>query len=578
MSCPRGPEPAMRISTRPWALWAAASVAVCTIISAAACTDAQLRCIGPACQSPGSSDKNVVRATGKVCTVDPKTSTYPYKIVIVVDISGSTKQTDPLGGRGRAVTALINQYKDNPAVSFAVVVFDTTPVALQPTFTRDPALLAAAAAQVDQHGQATNYLSTLGLVRQIIDTDAKAARAVDNRFTQYDVQWLSDGNPEIPPDITDQASLLQHCSQTRPLVKQAVVDLMALKGQDNFFNITLSTLFLDYVPANPADALVINCQPLIKQDPATWGTGPAFLMDMASAGMGSYQQLTSANLKFDIKINSIVRRYLSHSLFLTNTSRVVHGDSLLADSDQDGVDDAQEQGQGLDPTRAVTGSHGCGDLAEARSTDNPGLCDQVCSGQAVLGTGALGEPTTDRDTDGLLACEESVLLSDDNKCDSNLDGVPDSTAVRFGSNPIDPTTATRDSDLDGVNDLQEMIEGTDPTTAQHDRSLAYAYKPLQAAESTASGVDCYTFEVDNVRLAATSASEVSAAGDNVICLQMVQNSVDDPTGQPLVTRACKTVNMTASGQSVSLTPASGELQFSPGDFVTVMSGSVAPNS
>ena len=568
----------MRISTSSWALLTTLSLAVGTVLGGSACTDAQLRCIGPTCQSPSITGTNIIKATGKVCTIDPKTSIYPYKILVVVDISGSTKQTDPLGGRGKAVSQLFAQYKDNPSVSFAVVVFDTTPVAIQPTFTRDPALLAAAAAQVDQHGQATNYLATLALITDLIDKDAKAATPADGRFTQYDVQWLSDGNPEIPPDIIDAPTLMAHCSQTRPLVKDAMTKLMALKGQDGFFNLTLSTIFLDYVPANPADALVINCQPLINQDPATWGTGPNFLKDMAALGMGTYQQLTSTNLKFNINLNTITRRFKSRSLFLTNNSRVVRNDTILPDSDQDGVADSEEIALKLDPTRPVTGSRGCGDLAEARSTDNPGLCDQVCSGQAALGSSQLAKPTEDADTDGLLACEETVMLSDDTKPDTNLDGLPDLTAVRFSSNPNDPKTSSNDTDLDGVTDLQEILNGTDPSTAQHDPSLAYVYSPLQATEPATTGVDCYTFEVDNVKLVETIAGQLSAAGDNVVCLQMVQNSVDDPTGQPTVTRACKTANYKLVNGVPSLLPESSELKFVPSDFVTVMAGSPAAHS
>ena len=556
----------------------AAMIGLCA--AAVACTDTQLRCVADNCTPEAAlAVDNVVRAVGQVCTSQSAAASYPTKIVLVVDTSGSTRQSDPAGGRQRAVTEALNTFAANPDVYFALVAFSSDAVAAQRSFTRDHNLLLSAATRAALSGGATDYLATLQLVQDIIEADVAASPASQRLYTQYNVQWLSDGNPEIQPQVpaaglpASDPALLRHCSQTRPLVEEAVGQLMALPAKRGFFSLTLSTIYLTGVFDSP-------CQVLIAQDPNTYGLGADYLQDMARRGNGSFQAVSASDLHFDITINTIAQRFSSRGFYLVNTSRKIAGPLLLPDSDQDGVADEVEQTLGLDPLRPRAQVGGCSDLVLQRSLADPSSCRQQCvsaaaaaepSAAAGLGAPSPASTSTDADADAdlLSNCEESVLASDPNLSDSDSDGIIDIDETRFGTDPRVATRTTLDSDLDGASDLQEVTVGTDPF-AGGDAAYAYAYTrfdPLPV-DPNLPGTTCYAFEIDNVQLAQTQATSSFAAGDNLVCLMMVEQPANDPTQQPTVSRACKVASYRVQPNGVALlAPADGVLRFVPADFV-----------
>jgi hypothetical protein len=47
--------------------------------------------------------------------------------------------------------------------------------------------------------------------------------------------------------------------------------------------------------------------------------------------------------------------------------------------------------------------------------------------------------------------------------DSDGDGMPDEWEIKYGLNPNDPSDAAKDNDNDGYTNLEEFLNGTDPT-------------------------------------------------------------------------------------------------------------------
>ena len=531
----------------------AACLAALVATAAGACTDTELRCAEPSCTPQAAlALPDSVTASGRVCTLDPARAPYPFKVLFVVDTSASTRDSDPAGGRGRAVHAALDKYQSTPGMSFALVTFSTKPVPVQPTFTQDRAKLTSAADQADRHQEETNYLDTLDLVAKIISDDAAASRVQDRAFTQYSVQWLSDGNPEAGP-----LPLANHCAQSRPKVRQKVADLMALPKRLGFLSLTVDTIYL-------TGAFVSPCIELARQDRSTYGIGPDYLQDMARAGGGGYQEAAADAIAFAITPTFVNRRFDKHGFFLLGASRVVEGDTLLPDSNRDGLADAP----GADNTGGASGKT-CAATVARRLGANVELCQRICARDAAHG-GMLADPTGDNDLDGLRNCEEVALTLDPNHADSDGDGLTDDLELRFGTNPGDPGTGDLDSDRDGMSDLSEVLAGTDPLSPQKDGAFAYQYLPLTEVDSGVAGVSCYNFEVANIRLAQTLAGEAGALGDNLLCLLMLQHGRDDPDGEPVVTRACKTANFRLDNEQSRIVPEDGRLTFVAEDFVPVI--------
>ena len=91
----------------------------------------------------------------------------------------------------------------------------------------------------------------------------------------------------------------------------------------------------------------------------------------------------------------------------------------------------------------------------------------------------------DQDRDGLNACEERLLGTDDTLYDSDADGIPDPIEFRAGTNylAVDPL---QDADLDGMVNRDEIRGHTDPRTndAQSQLGLAYRYEEVDEGLQT----------------------------------------------------------------------------------------------
>src|SRR4051812_37442894 len=92
--------------------------------SAVACTDTNLICVASPCiEQLATPRDNKLVVSGQVCTTDPRSLAYPFKILFVVDESGSNATTDPNGNRADAVQRVITQYASKQQVSFGIIKF-----------------------------------------------------------------------------------------------------------------------------------------------------------------------------------------------------------------------------------------------------------------------------------------------------------------------------------------------------------------------------------------------------------------------------------------------------------------------
>jgi hypothetical protein len=145
---------------------------------------------------------------------------------------------------------------------------------------------------------------------------------------------------------------------------------------------------------------------------------------------------------------------------------------LFADADRDGMDDAWEIDNGLDP--AVDDRDGdkdgdglvnvreyqLGTRADRADTDGDGLPD-AWEVQRHLDPLKAAEPDADTDGDGVSDLEEYAAGINPLAADTDGDGLPDGWEIAHGFNPS-ANDSIADIDGDGWSNLEEYRRGSDP--------------------------------------------------------------------------------------------------------------------
>jgi hypothetical protein len=544
-----------QIRLRRWALGiAGATVAAPTL----ACTRVELCAIDPetgACREPQPPiADNVVAVEGTACTVDPGWVIFPYKVLFVIDDSRSNQTSDPQDHRADAVQAVIDDYIENRAVSYAVIAFSDSAEKMTDGFTRNyDALVPGVIETLRRDIAGTNYVDTLTLVIDFLRADIERTPEAERHRTRYDIQWLSDGIPDP--------------CQRPEAVHAKVTELAALRAEYGLYDLRLSTARLFH-----PGYLVAGCEDVTPLD---------YLPRMAELGHGTFRDFQSASdIVFEIaftEIDAPFERHHSFPLFVVNENRVVQDGRLWADSDGDGLRD-QDDGTEPDPTSADFNLDGCSDRVEDELLPNPPtVCTDLCRQRMDSGE------FTDLDGDGLPDCAEQTLGFHILRADTDLDGFTDLLELKHQSSAISDRILV-DTDYDGLADGEEIRSGTNPLSPEPDDSLRYRYAPLVPVASDDEGVTCVSFRVDNVRLVETLAvgeaeAQTLAAtppalapyaapahprGSNEICVYLVQTSRYDPHSEPTITRACKPARYL---EDLDLKePASGVIEIEPRDF------------
>ncbi|HWA08543.1 MAG TPA: Ig-like domain-containing protein [Opitutaceae bacterium] len=145
---------------------------------------------------------------------------------------------------------------------------------------------------------------------------------------------------------------------------------------------------------------------------------------------------------------------------------------LFKDEDRDGMDDAWESRNGLDPgvddrDRDHDGDglsnlreYQAGTRADRVDTDGDGLPDGW-EMRYRLNPTVAALPTDDTDHDGLTDLQEFAVGTDPTQADTDGDGLPDGWEVAHQLNPL-VNDAAADPDGDGFSNLEEYTAGTDP--------------------------------------------------------------------------------------------------------------------
>ena len=162
-------------------------------------------------------------------------------------------------------------------------------------------------------------------------------------------------------------------------------------------------------------------------------------------------------------------------LFGTNS------DPLNADTDGDGLSDAEEVQRGTSPLKSDTDGDGLPDAWEVSNGLNPKSADGE--------DGAFGDP----DHDGLTNLDEYLNNTNPQSADTDGDGVPDGEEVDRETNPVDPS------------------DGGETPTADRFRLLNFnIYGDYAAWEMTIEGLGPEDRRTRRISMGAPSATESSA--------------------------------------------------------------------
>ncbi len=397
----------------------------------------------------------------------------------------------------------------DPGVEFAIMRFGSAKQVLTKNkdgvegFTNDPRELVTSMPQVNNGGSVTDYEGALSMAFNLLSRDMasmqkKNASAVSR--SKYVIIFLSDGQPDPKisnaddwaaikdddlkadligatvdldnPSIENPAAVIsQYNIDTRIL--RRVKEIMGLKIIYHVGGITLHTAYL------------AGQNPSWLQDLATF-----LLKQMATIGKGTFRNFQNGEeLNFlHVDFSSMRRIFRLKNFIVTNTNAHPINGRITTDSDGDGIDDKLELEAGTNPVSLDTDGDGFSDTLEHffRGSGWDAL-DPVDADCSLLANDMDGDGIADdKDGDGLLDCEERFIGTSRDLFDTDADGIPDGTEVRFGTNPVAIDVA-EDLDFDGMPNGDEIRLHTDPRSddAAHRSRGSYRYN----VEETGTGIE-----------------------------------------------------------------------------------------
>lgn len=452
---------------------------VCCILLFLGCTNAGLY------NSNGRGVNSPDRASfeGQVCIPRATGEAFPVKVLFAVQ-GGDGVSPEAKAGFIDGLQSVTGRFLV-PYIKFSLVAFHTVATGLAGSFV-DTAAFQQAIVKYSQYQEvgSVSLRAPLLLAKTILSGDMQTDCQGAVSRTRYVVVLLvtSDDTSCVTPQFN--TGIDSACAALTPASACSQCELSRVTSEI----VNLAQLY---------QAGEVRVQPVYVRetiDPAA----AAAVGAIAQAGGTAPIQTTPNNIVDTL--NQLDYTSLDQNLALKrfiafNRNALSRNGQLLADSDGDGLSDADEASMGLLAVQADSDGDGISDGLEMRMGLDPRVADVIngCS------------PFLDIDADGLNDCEERVVGTNSCMGDTDGDGVPDLVEVLSRLNPLVPEDLL-DSDGDGADNVAETTAHTDAqsvdTAYRNDRGYNYQ---LLDAEPTPDGRACYTVRVDNVSLVATQA-------------------------------------------------------------------------
>lgn len=490
------------------------------------CTDAGLYAAGG--EGPSGPDRSEFRGT--VCVPLASGEAFPVKVLFALE-GGAGVDPTIISQTAAAVTSVTTQFSDQN-ISFALVGYHALATGYLGSFARDERVSQAIAqynSNKSESGPVT-HRAALKLAESIIGGDMQTGcRGQVARTRYFIVLVLSTPDTSCANPVFN-AGIDANCNAFLPDEAQCSACELARVTEE------LKAIGKKY------NAGEVSVQPVYVHDSTADIVARYQAASIARAGGTELKESTTDNLDevlSSLNYASLQRALKLKRLIAMNRNALSRNGEVLVDSDGDGLSDIQEGEIGTDPTLTDSDYDGISDGVEVKMglLPVPVLDDMgnVVKDSFDIIKGCNYEDDTDQDR--LNDCEERVLGTDSCISDTDGDGLPDLVEFLQGTNPLIPEDLA-DDDRDGLPNVGEVLSHTDPISAdiafQQERGYGY---DIKESTKTADDRACYDIDVYNVTVVGTLkrpapgyTGQIVPQGTNDVYIYFQVGRDNDPRG------------------------------------------------